>query len=146
VVVRSLRNAGVDLQRELAEDIARAPSAYPMVKKPDANIDHRRVRTMWPWFRRHMEAHGTDPRDASDPLRPGDVLFLDTMPGKKGPDHVGIVSDVIGPSGLPLVINNWTDGTVDAEMDLLDWVPIVARYRLPTSSAPSEGSSARTSK
>jgi uncharacterized protein YijF (DUF1287 family) len=130
VVVRALRNAGLDLQVALAEDIARAPAAYPMVKKPDASIDHRRVRTMLPYFRRHLAAHGTDPADAKDPFRPGDVVFMDTLPGKPGPDHVGIVSDVRGESGFPLVINNWTDGYRDAEMDLLGFVPVVARFRL----------------
>jgi uncharacterized protein YijF (DUF1287 family) len=130
VVVRALRNAGLDLQVALAEDVARAPAAYPMVKKPDASIDHRRVRTMLPYFRRHLEAHGTDPADTKDPFRPGDVIFMDTLPGKPGPDHVGIVSDVRGESGLPLVINNWTDGYHDAEMDLLGSVPVVARFRL----------------
>jgi uncharacterized protein YijF (DUF1287 family) len=101
-----------------------------MVKKPDASIDHRRVRTMLPYFRRHLAAHGTDPADAKDPFRPGDVIFMDTLPGKPGPDHVGIVSDVRGESGYFLVINNWTDGYHDAEMDLLGFVPVVARFRL----------------
>jgi hypothetical protein len=36
----------------------------------------------------------------------------------------------MGASGLPLVINNWTTGTRDAEMDLLGWVPVTARYRV----------------
>jgi uncharacterized protein YijF (DUF1287 family) len=130
VVVRTLRNAGLDLQVALAEDLARAPRAYPMVRKANASIDHRRVRTMLPYFRRHLEAHGTDPADANDPFRPGDVIFMDTLPSKSGPDHVGIISDVVGESGFPLVINNWTEGYRDAEMDLLGFVPVVARFRL----------------
>jgi hypothetical protein len=28
------------------------------------------------------------------------------------------------------VINNWTDGYSDSEMDLLGFVPVVARFRL----------------
>jgi hypothetical protein len=130
VVVRALRNAGVDLQKLVADDIAAAPRAYPTVRKVDHNIDHRRVRNLRVWFARHGERHGVDPADAKDPFRPGDVLFLDTIASKKGPDHVGIVSDVIGPSGLPLVINNWTDGYQDSEMDLLPAVPVTDRFRL----------------
>jgi uncharacterized protein YijF (DUF1287 family) len=130
VIVRALRNAGVDLQRELHEDIARAPRAYPMVKRADANIDQRRVRTILPWFQRHLEAHGTDPRSASDPFLPGDILFMDTFPSRPGPEHVGIVSDRTGPSGLPLVINNWTEGYHEAEMDLLETVAVTNRFRL----------------
>src|SRR2546421_956157 len=53
-VIRALRNAGIDLQKEVHEDILRAPSAYPMVEKVDASINHRRVRTILPWFQRHF--------------------------------------------------------------------------------------------
>jgi uncharacterized protein YijF (DUF1287 family) len=57
------------------------------------------------------------------------VLF-DTL-SKPGPDHIGIVSDAIGPSGLPLVINNWTFGSTTAEMDLLAFVPVTHHFRMP---------------
>lgn len=130
VVVRALRNAGVDLQQELYEDIKRAPKAYPMVKKRDPNIDHRRVRTLLPWFKRHFAAHGVDPKNADDPFRPGDIIFMDTIESRAGADHIGVVSDVRNADGVPLVINNWTDGFSDAEMDLLPYVPVVARFRM----------------
>jgi uncharacterized protein YijF (DUF1287 family) len=130
VVIRALRNAGLDLQVEVHKDIQRARKAYPMVKgKGDTNIDHRRVRTILPWFRRHAEEHTIALDDATDPLRPGDIVFLDTLT-KAGPDHIGIISDTLGDSGLPLVINSWTDGYVTQEMDLLGWVPVTHRFRL----------------
>jgi uncharacterized protein YijF (DUF1287 family) len=129
VIVRALRNAGIDLQVEIQADIARAPRAYPMVKRRDRNIDHRRVKTIVPWFRRHLARRGTDPRGAGDPFLPGDIVFFDTFPSKPGPDHVGIVSDRVGESGLPLVVNNWTDGYVESEMDLLPFVPVTDRFR-----------------
>ena len=66
-----------------------------------------------------------------DPLRPGDVILMDTFPSRPGPDHIGILSDRVDDQGLPLVINNWTDGTVTAEMDLLTFVPVMYRFRLP---------------
>jgi len=43
---------------------------------------------------------------------------------------VGIVSDTVGDSGLPLIVNNWTTGTRDAEMDLLIFVPVTDRFRM----------------
>lgn len=130
VIVRAMRNAGVDLQRDLHEDIARAPRSYPMVKgKGDPNIDHRRVKTLLPLFLRKWQRHTTAFDDPADPLRPGDVVLMDTFPSRTGPDHIGIVSDRLGPSGLPLIINNWTDGTVTAEMDLLTFVPVTHRFR-----------------
>jgi uncharacterized protein YijF (DUF1287 family) len=125
VLVRALRNAGLDLQVAVAADIRRRPRAYPMVKKPNRSIDHRRVRTLLPYFQAHFRAVGED-----EPLRPGDVLFMDTIATRSGPDHVGIVSDRRGEEGRPLVINNWTDGHQDAEMDLLGFVPVTHRFRL----------------
>src|SRR6476619_8466760 len=103
-VIRALRNAGLDLQREVHEDILRAPAAYPMVEKVDASINHRRVRTLLPWFVRHWQ---TLPRGTK--YLPGDVVFFDTFPQRGGPDHLGVVSDSVGRSGQPNVINNWTD-------------------------------------
>jgi len=158
VIVRALRNLGLDLQVEVHRDIARAPRAYPMVKgRGDPNIDHRRVRTILPWFTRHWNRRAAAPgnltsgrspaapkaRDPkgrrqyaaepqpADPYRPGDIVFMDTFPSRSGPDHIGIISDRQGPSGFPLVINNWTDGTVTEEMDLLGWVPVTHRFRPP---------------
>jgi uncharacterized protein YijF (DUF1287 family) len=132
VIIRAVRNAGVDLQKELHEDIRRAKQAYPMVKgNGNPEIDQRRVATLLPYFKRHWEAHTVKLDDPADPLRPGDVIFMDTFPSKSGPDHIGILSDTLDATGLPLVINNWTNGTVTAEMDLLTFVPVLYRFRLP---------------
>lgn len=131
VIIRALRNAGVDLQVELQRDLRRAPRAYPMVKGAgNPSIDHRRVKTILPWFQRHADRRTATLDDPRDPLRPGDIVFMDTFPSRPGPDHIGIVSDRPGAHGLPLVINNWTEGTVTTEMDLLGWVPVTHRFRL----------------
>ena len=124
-IIRAMRNAGLDLQQAVHEDIAAAPRAYPMVKKANSHIDHRRVKTLLPWFKRHLKSV---PLDA--PWLPGDIVFLDTFPSRAGPDHVGILSDRVNAEGVPLVINNWTDGASDAEMDLLGFVPVLSRFRL----------------
>ncbi len=134
VIIRSVRNAGLDLQKELHEDILKRRSAFPMIRKgkgPDANIDQRRVGTLLPYFKKHWEQHSARLDDPDDPLRPGDIILMDTFPSRSGPDHIGIISDQLGESGLPLVINNWTNGTVTSEMDLLTFVPVLYRFRLP---------------
>jgi len=132
VIVRAVRNAGIDLQKELHDDIRRAKRAYPMVKGwGDASIDQRRVGTLLPYFQRHWEKQSARLDDPDDPLRPGDVILMDTFPSRPGPDHIGILSDALDDQGMPLVINNWTDGTVVAEMDLLTFVPVLYRFRLP---------------
>ena len=132
VIVRALRNAGVDLQKEVFEDAGRAPAAYPGISKRNPNIDHRRVRNLATYFQRHW-------RTVQQPraLLPGDVILLDTFPGRAGADHIGIVSDRLGKSGLPLIINAWTDGYVTQEMDLLGFVPMTGAYRAPPPPAPS---------
>lgn len=128
VVVRSLRNAGLDLQRLVHEDLRARPRAYPLVERPDRNIDHRRVRNLLVYFAAHWESLPPDPRDPTAPWLPGDVCLLDTLPAP-GPDHIGIVSDTPGPSGLPFLVNNWTDGHQTQQMDLLGWVPVTHRFR-----------------
>jgi uncharacterized protein YijF (DUF1287 family) len=132
VIVRALRNAGLDLQAEVQREIRRAPRAFPMVKRPNGHIDHRRVKTVLPYFERRWDRRRGALDDPEDPLRPGDVIFMDTFPGKPGPDHVGILSDRRGPSGMPLVINSWTDGFRTSEMDLLPSIPVTHRFRYPS--------------
>lgn len=130
VVIRAVRNAGLDIQAALQEDIKRSPKSFPMVKKRNPNIDHRRVKTLLPYFERKWEAHSTSLENADDPIRPGDIVFMDTFPKRSGPDHIGIVSNRRGASGHLLVINNWTDGFKTSEMDLLRFVPVTHRFRL----------------
>ena len=131
VTVRALRNAGIDLQREIAQDIRRRPKAYPNVTEQKTSIDHRRVRNQVVWFARYLERRDTAV-DAAHPEAwlPGDIALFDTL-SKPGPDHIGIVSDAIGPSGLPLIVNNWTFGSTTAEMDLLAFVPVTHHFRMP---------------
>lgn len=131
VIVRAARNAGFDLQAALQRDIAGAKSLYG-VERPDANIDHRRVRVVIRYFERHWRAHSAALDDAADPLRPGDVVFLDTFPDRPGPDHVGVLVEARGKSGHPLVINNWTTGYTTRAMDLLGFVPVTHRFRFPS--------------
>jgi uncharacterized protein YijF (DUF1287 family) len=126
-LVRALRNAGWDAQRGVHVDALKNPGRYPLEKKaPDANIDHRRIRMLLPWFRQVLVAI-----PEGQPLRPGDILLFDTFPSKAGPDHAGIVSDRLGSSEQPLIINNWTDGYVEQEMDILPLVPVTHRFRVP---------------
>ncbi len=130
VVIRALRNAGIDLQQAVHEDISRAPKAYPAVARANPDIDHRRVKSQLPYFQRHFEARSAAPSPA-DPYRPGDIVFMDTFPSRSGAEHVGIVSDQRTLAGVPLIINNWTDGTITAPMDLLSSVPVTHRFRVP---------------
>jgi uncharacterized protein YijF (DUF1287 family) len=131
VIVRAVRNAGIDLQSAMIEDERAAKSSYGL-DHVDPNIDHRRVKNAIVYFERHWQPHSAAVDDAHDPLRPGDVVFLDTFPDRPGPDHVGIVSEKKGRSGYPLVINLWTFGYKTQAMDLLGSVPVTERFRFPS--------------
>jgi uncharacterized protein YijF (DUF1287 family) len=95
VIIRAFRKVGVDLQKEVHLDMAANFSAYPNkwgLKKPDTNIDHRRVPNLMTFFKRKGKALAiTDnPRD----YRPGDVVAWDLGGGVL---HVGIVTNL--PAG-----------------------------------------------
>ena len=129
VVIRALRNAGIDLQEALSKDIAKRPKAYKHIKKANTDIDHRRVRNLLVYMKKHMMSLGTDfEGDSVCGWMPGDVVLFDTLP-RKGPDHIGIVvAETDG--GLPLVVNNWTTGYTTRAMDLLSWVDVTHRFRV----------------
>lgn len=128
VVIRSLRNTGIDLQESVSRDIEARPEAYPMIKDADPHIDHRRVRTLLPYFEHAFESLPATPGDTAAPYLPGDIVLMNTI-GDQAPEHLGIVSDEVGDSGLPLIINNWTQGTVTRAMDLLHTIPVTHRFR-----------------
>jgi uncharacterized protein YijF (DUF1287 family) len=91
-VIRSYRAVGVDLQREVHEDMAANFSAYPRkwgLKKTDTNIDHRRVPNLMAFFERAGAALPVT-QEARD-YRPGDVVTWDLSGGLT---HIGIVVNV----------------------------------------------------
>jgi uncharacterized protein YijF (DUF1287 family) len=91
-VIRSYRKVGVDLQKEVHEDMARNFKAYPRqwgLKRPDANIDHRRVPNLMVFFERQGAARPVTERAAD--YRPGDVVTWDLG---NGLTHIGIVVNV----------------------------------------------------
>jgi len=95
VIVRAFRKGGIDLQKEVHEDMVAARSAYPMkwgTSGPDANIDHRRVLNLRTYFERQGKSLPVT-TDANDYL-PGDVVIWDLGSGL---DHIGIV------------VNMWAD-------------------------------------
>jgi len=95
-VIRSYRKVGVDLQREVHEDMARNFRLYPKkwgLKRPDTNIDHRRVPNLMLFFERRGASLPVTSR-ASD-YRPGDIVTWDLGGGLT---HIGIVVNVASES------------------------------------------------
>jgi hypothetical protein len=91
-VVRAYRAVGVDLQKEVHEDMTANFAAYPPrfgLTRPDANIDHRRVPNLMTFFAR-KGAQLPITNNAAD-YAPGDIVTWDLGSGQT---HIGIVVDV----------------------------------------------------
>lgn len=120
VIIRSFRSAGVDLQKEVHEDMAAAWGQYPKKwgnKGPDTNIDHRRVPNLQAFFIRKGKSLPVSPRP--DDYEPGDVVSWD-LDGS-GMTHIGIVSNQLNATTKRyLIIHNIGSGT-RAEDRLFEW-------------------------
>lgn len=125
VIVRAFRAQGVDLQKELHEDMLKNFSQYPKkwgMKAPDTNIDQRRVYNLMRFFERKGKSLPIT-YNAEDYL-PGDVVAWD-LGGGQG--HIGIVTHFKTPDGRPLMGHNIAYGT-NIEDALFFW-PIIGHYR-----------------
>ena len=126
VIVRAFRKAGIDLQKDIHEDMKETFSAYPTrwgLSKPDANIDHRRVPNLATYFTREGKSLTTS--GSSDNFLPGDIV---TWNLGMGTDHVGMVVNIwYKPSKRYLVVHN-IGGGVRMEDVLFSW-KITGHYR-----------------
>lgn len=126
VIVRAFRKAGMDLQKEVHEDMNRAWSEYP--KKwgaggRDTNIDHRRVLNLMTYFNRQGKSRPIT-NDRADYL-PGDVVAWDLSDGL---EHIGIVTNLSSePDKHYLIVHNIGSGA-RVEDVLLTW-KIIGHYR-----------------
>ena len=95
LIVRAYRSLGIDLQ----ELVQRA-----RVGGGDPNIDHRRTETLRALFARHGEIVSTSafPED----YKPGDIVTYYRPFSRVSQAHIAIVSDVLGPSGRPMIVHN----------------------------------------
>lgn len=126
VVIRALRHLNFDLQKEVHEDMTRHFAAYPKnwgLKRPDKNIDHRRVPNLRAFFKRRGWSLPVTDNPAD--YRPGDLVTC--MVGGNLP-HIMIVSNRKTADGIPLVIHNIGSGT--QEEDCLFTFPLNGHYRV----------------
>ncbi|MEP3892285.1 MAG: DUF1287 domain-containing protein [Hellea sp.] len=126
VIIRTYRNAfGFDFQKAVHEDMRRSFASYPKIwglKRPDKNIDHRRVPNLEAFLKRQGAAVPItkNPED----YKPGDIVSWRL--GGRLP-HIGIVSDKKTEWGTPLIIHNVGAGPV--EDDLLFNTDINGHFR-----------------
>lgn len=107
VVIRAYRALGIDLQKEVHEDMKSNFGTYPKnwgLTKPDTNIDHRRVPNLRVFFKRH----GKELAVARSPAayKPGDLVTWN-LKTKGNLPHIGIVTDQVTlTTGNPLIVHN----------------------------------------
>lgn len=127
VVIRSFRAAGIDLQKEVHEDMAAHFADYPQkwgLKNTDSNIDHRRVPNLQKYFDRRGKSLPITP-DGRD-YRPGDVVSWDL--NGRGITHIGVISNLWNEDEKRhLIIHNIGSGA-RAEDRLFDW-KLTGHYR-----------------
>ncbi|WP_202987898.1 DUF1287 domain-containing protein [Vibrio sp. S9_S30] len=107
VIIRSYRTLGVDLQKQVHEDMKVHFDEYPSkriwgLSRPDKNIDHRRVPNLQVFFKRHGKSLtvSTD----GDNYLPGDMVTW-MLPGNL--PHIGIVVEQKSDDGKrPLIVHN----------------------------------------
>ncbi len=125
VVIRAMREMGVDLQKLVHIDMKKNFSKYPKrwgLKRPDKNIDHRRVPNLQTFFKRRGMSRSVS--EKKEDYLPGDLVTC--LVGGHLP-HIMIVSDKKDKSGMPYLIHNIGGGT-EEEKGLLSF-ELTGHYR-----------------
>lgn len=126
VIVRAFRRNGVDLQKEVHEDMARNFSAYPKrwgLSQPDSNIDHRRVLNLTTYFERQRKALPVTNRP--EDYLPGDIVSWQ-LDGNA--PHIGMVTNFLSDTGRGFQVVHNIGGGVRVEDVLFNW-RITGHYR-----------------
>ncbi|MFC1494387.1 DUF1287 domain-containing protein [Thermodesulfobacteriota bacterium] len=126
VIVRSYRMAGIDLQKEIHEDMKNNFNKYPQkwgLRGPDQNIDHRRVPNLMKYFER-QNANKNITQNVND-YSPGDVVAWKLDNGLL---HIGLViNEKNSDRSSFLIVHNIGNGTQKEDV-LFNW-EIIGHYR-----------------
>lgn len=115
VIIRAYRKMGIDLQKEVHEDMNNNFKKYPQHwgnSQPDKNIDHRRVPNLMTFFTRH----GTVKKITNNPndYLPGDIVCWDLGGGIT---HIGMITCKRSSDGKRfLIVHNIGAGQVCEDM------------------------------
>lgn len=128
LVIRAYRKLGIDLQKEVHEDMQKNFNLYPKIwglTKPDKNIDHRRVPNLMVFF----ERFGEELTITSNPTdyKPGEIVTWDLGGGVP---HIGIVINKKSSDGLRyLIVHNIGNGQKIS--DCLFTYKVTGHYQYP---------------
>jgi uncharacterized protein YijF (DUF1287 family) len=126
VIIRAYRTLGIDLQKEVHEDMSAHFSLYPKkwgLKTTDRNIDHRRVPNLMTFFARHGKVLSLSGNPAD--YKPGDIVCWNLGGATT---HIGIVVNrKSGDGKRNLIVHNIGGGQELA--DCLFSFKIIGHYR-----------------
>jgi hypothetical protein len=126
VIIRAYRALGIDLQKEVHEDMLLNFKLYPKnwgLSKPDRNIDHRRVPNLMVFFELHGEKLSIT--NIPNNFFPGDIVAWDLGGGLT---HIGIViNKKSADSKRNLIVHNIGNGQEIS--DCLFEYKIIGHYR-----------------
>ncbi len=131
LVIRAYRGVGIDLQKQVHEDMVKNFKNYPKLwslKSPDSNIDHRRVPNLMTYFKNKKAELLIS--DKAEDYKPGDLVTWNLQNKKvvSGITHIGIVTDQRTADGKRyLIAHNIGGGNVLEDM-LFSYV-IIGHYR-----------------
>ncbi|PCJ16932.1 MAG: DUF1287 domain-containing protein [Candidatus Cloacimonadota bacterium] len=125
VIIRTYRSLGIDLQKEVHEDMKDNFKLYPKnwgLKRTDTNIDHRRVPNLQTFFTRKGESLKVTKKQKN--YKAGDIVTWSI----EGLPHIGIVTHKKSWwNKNPLILHNVGKGP--QLMDFLFVFPITGHYR-----------------
>ena len=110
VVAQGFLKAGYDLMELVNADIIANPDDYD-IEKPDINIDFRRVKNLYVYFKHTAISLTTDVTEYTQ-WQGGDVVVFK--------NHIGIVSDRRNCKGIPYVIHHGSSAQIGYEQDILE--------------------------
>ncbi len=115
VVIRAYRKLGIDLQKEVHQDMKKRFSEYPKtwgLKSTDKNIDHRRVPNLQTFFKKHAKVLPITQKP--EDYKPGDIV---TWMLPRNLPHIGIVVNKKSSDKKRfLVVHNIGSGQVAEDM------------------------------
>lgn len=126
VVIRAFRQVGIDLQQTVHEDMAKNFAAYPNkwgLKRPDTNIDHRRVPNLMMWLKRQGKAVSIT-ANAKD-YWPGDIVAWDLGGGIT---HIGLMTNRLSDDDKTFQVVHNIGAGARLENVLFNW-KIIGHYR-----------------
>jgi len=125
VVIRAYRKLGIDLQKEVHEDMKANFQKYPKnwgLKHPDKNIDHRRVPNLMVFFTRYGQVKPIT--DKPEDYSPGHIVCWNLGGAVT---HIGLVVNKKSADGKRyLIVHNIGGGQVLA--DCLFEYKIIGHY------------------